>query len=261
MARTDKTKNNVLLYLFFLCCAIVLVLELTTTVVADVASPTSLTSGASGGFNESQYPSKNVTALAGNVTEVTIVGTTPTKAWQGYYGNITGTLTLEDASGNVFYNWTVNEPKGEVYASKNSSITWTQIECFNFTANETVINLTEAEAAYNIDVNDSDGINETFNETSHSTFYVGTTTITTNTCPSTYVFDDSGTQSTNWENILLTDNESLIFTTIIENDLANQDADPTGFNGIAYDFQLLVAEDGHDSDFSTTEYFFWVELE
>ena len=59
-------------------------------------------------------------ALAGNVTEITITGFTITQTWQGYFGNITGSITLDDGSGNTLYDWAADasfSPIGEIYAA------------------------------------------------------------------------------------------------------------------------------------------------
>ena len=97
--------------------------------------------------NVSAYIPANLTNVAaGNVTEITLYGISTTKAWAGYYGNITGTITLEDAAGYVFYNWTALEPKGEIYASINDTISWADISCFEFDG-----------SAGNFDVDDAEG--------------------------------------------------------------------------------------------------------
>ncbi|RJQ15473.1 hypothetical protein C4573_04925 [Candidatus Woesearchaeota archaeon] len=227
----------------------------------DPVSPQSITQISTSGFDTTDYPAQNTTAIAGNVTELSITALAPTQSWQGYFGNITGTITLQDASGNIFYNWTVAEPKGEIYASLNSSINWSAIKCFNFTANTSLeINLTTMESTYNIQTADVDGIDETFNETSNPTIYVGQYTVAASSCPTTYVYQNTGKQYTNFINTLLTDKEKLVYTTVIENDQTNNNTDVTGYNGQSYDFQMLVAEDGHNADTSTTIYYFWVEI-
>jgi len=64
----------------------------------------------------------NTTAIAGNVTELAISGYSITQSWQGYFGNVTGTIMLADNSDNVMYNWSLASPEGEIYASTNDSI-------------------------------------------------------------------------------------------------------------------------------------------
>ena len=48
---------------------------------------------------------ESIQALAGNVTEININGFSTTQSWQGYFGNVTGTIQLADASDNQMYNW------------------------------------------------------------------------------------------------------------------------------------------------------------
>ena len=134
-------------------------------------------------------PAQSIQAQAGNVTEVNIHGYSPTQSWQGYFGNITGTIQLADANDNVMYNWSLASPQGEIYSSTSSSLDWTQIQCFNFTAtgigsgntveleedwgntSKNGMNLTELEAAYGIEWDDVDGVNETFNLQDHDAFF------------------------------------------------------------------------------------------
>jgi len=187
----------------------------------------------------------------------------PTHAWQGYFGNITGDIVLEDALGFTFYDWYDALPKGEIYASTNQSVLWGSIHCFNYTSDGTTqINLSMENAVYGMNAIDRDSINETFNDTRHPTFYVGPVTVTQNTCPATYVFQNSARQDANFVNVLLTDNTSLVFTTILENKDLSTSTKLAGYNGMSTSFQLLVAEDGHTtaSTAAITTYFFWVEL-
>ncbi|MFH1801966.1 MAG: hypothetical protein ABH864_00780 [archaeon] len=77
----------------------------------------------------------NSSAFAGNITEIVVTAYSTTQSWQGYVGNVSGAVELADASGDVLYNWSAAQPDGEVYASTSSSISWRNIQCFNFTAN------------------------------------------------------------------------------------------------------------------------------
>ncbi|MEA2037843.1 MAG: hypothetical protein U9O94_10135, partial [Nanoarchaeota archaeon] len=110
-----------------------------------------------------------VKAQAGNITALSIDATTVTKSWQGYYGNISGSVTLDDNVNYTMYSWSAVTPEGEVYASNASSVTWSNIKCINFTGNmsENQINVTVLEDMFGMGAADSDGVNETF-----STLYV-----------------------------------------------------------------------------------------
>ena len=262
----NKKKNSTILILGFLA-----IFSLMTVLVwADSDDPygvRNINKGASSRSNTSSYPPANLTDVtAGNITEINLTGISTTKAWAGYYGEITGTITLENSDGYVFYNWTANEPKGEIYACTNDTITWSAISCFEFDGSAGNFDVDAAEAWYGIEDDDEDGINETYTDDTNLEFRVGTHLITANTCPATNAYqDNAGAQSAvdgNFENVLLTDDDSLIFVTIIENDEADNSTDITGYDGSTHDFQLLVAEDGHDGEEdATTTYYFWAEIE
>jgi len=209
--------------------------------------------------NTSSYPPASTQAEAGNVTQLNLTAISTTKAWQGYYGEITGTITLENANGDVFYNWSAMEPKGEIYASINNTINWDNIQCFEWSGTP---DLETVESWYGIEDDDADGINETFTDDSNIAFSVGTHNISANTCPATNVYQNGGPVPGNFENVLLTDGVTIIFTTIIENNEADNATDIVGFDGQTHDFQLLVAENGHDGyEDTTTTYYFWAEIE
>jgi hypothetical protein len=219
--------------------------------------------------NVSVYTPDDVEAEAGNVTELQLTAIATTKSWQGYYGNISGQISLEDTQGNVFYNWTSVEPKGEIYASTTNTIEWTNITCFNWTGQS--ITVETEEARYGITDDQGDGIDETYGSSGlDKNFFVGSRNITgvSNdvgaTCQTTNTFQ-YGLQgvSDQFENVLLTDNAgALVFTTVIENNDANNATDINGFDNAPHDFQLMVAEDGHDGqEDTTTTYYFWAEIE
>ncbi len=199
-------------------------------------------------------------AQAGNVSELTMNHTTVTKGWQGYYGNVTGTIVLDDALNNSMYTWTWADPYGEVFATRESSaVNWTSgnIVCANITHIET------EETALNFNLGtgqDVDGINETFNETnSHPEFNVSSTGFTANTCNftvSTYVNDAYGTRDFNETLLYSSSNADLIYAAIINQ--GGADGFKSGTDN--YDFQMIVAEDGHQGDTTTTNYYFYVEL-
>lgn len=232
--------------------------------------PTSLTRGA----DETQTPDAAVstTAVAGNITQLTITATTQTKHWQGYYGDVTGTIVLDDASDYTLYDWPLLEPKGEIYATVNSTTpAWATVICFNFTGGYGGAgDLTDWERYYNMTFNDVDGINETFNMTTHIPIDIGTVnTIAQDTCPSTYLHQNDTFQTTNFNEVLLQDSGGrLIFTAILENDLEGVNTDLQGFKGTVFtpDFQMIVAEDGTSRtggqiNTARTTYYFYVDIE
>ncbi|MBW2965044.1 hypothetical protein KY363_06310 [Candidatus Woesearchaeota archaeon] len=203
-----------------------------------------------------------IPALAGNVTELSIVANTVTQTWQAYYGNITGTITLDDAMNNTIYNWALAEPEGEIYASEAPiDFTYGNIFCYDFEANDAGYSafntLAEYEALLGLQGDDVDGINETFTEgTNYDPFYVGSWHVDS-TCPTTQMFDQNEEKDPDkFQEMLLYDNTSnrLVYTAIIEQDAL-------GIGGRGWDFEMIVGENGHDGDSAATAYYFYVELE
>ena len=195
---------------------------------------------------------QSVQAQAGNVTELNIFGYSVTQSWQGYFGNVSGTIQLADSSDNIMYNWSLADPEGEIYASVNSSINWAGTSCWDMNSNINIL-----ESAYNIASDDVDGIDETFNWATHSEFYVNNIHIAANSCNSTRIFDSTGQgTANNYEEVILEGGSGeIIWTAIIEEGAVN------GFDGRNHDFQMLVPEDGHGTDLDTTPYYFYVELQ
>jgi len=250
--------------------SIFLLIILAANLLTATPSGASISPGAS-----SQTPSgqaSNHSAIAGNITEMTIFsGSGGSQSWQGYYGNVSGGLSLGDSSSNVMYNWSLATPNGEVYASTNSSITWSNLQCFNFSAsgtytdesgnggttNQNGTNASILEAEYNIGPTDIDGINETFATNNHDLFYSSNMEFSTDECRSFQLFNNESTpEDGRFEEIIMYEpaSKSVIFTSILEESRA-------GFNNKEVDFQMLVPEDGHGADTQTTMYFFFIEIE
>jgi len=235
---------------------VALLLLLVTAVSGDPSAPLSIEQGTSSRANLTAT-GNDVLAQAGNVTELSLNGISITNTWQGYYGNVTGRLTLQNANNNTLYDWSTISSEGEVYASLNDTINWSSVGCVNFTANGSdALNVSLLETQFGIQDGDVDGFNETFNQTFSGEFLVGTVKINvSNNCPMTTLYNSSGAQSVHFQELLLEDTSSdtLIFASIVDND---QD----GFIGGPVDFQMLVAEDGHSGDTATTTYYFYTEM-
>ena len=123
--------------LVLLALIIILAVCSAVYVFGDPAAPTTATASDAQRANISQYGTKSIPASAGNVTKLTLVGTSVTQTWQGFYGNITGTITLDDASNYTFYDWSLAEPQGEIYATNATVSDWSTAHCFNFSNNGT----------------------------------------------------------------------------------------------------------------------------
>jgi hypothetical protein len=163
------------------------------------------------------------------------------------------------------YDWSLASPEGEIYAS-TSTVTWTSgnVKCYDLNLSEVGYSahyvLTELESGLGLATADIDGVDETFPEVApggYDFFYAGEYLVNS-TCPSTQTYNGSETKDTNsFQEVLLYDNTSnaIVYTAIIE------ETEPVGFNDQYWDFQMLVGEDGHAGDTSTTTYYFYVELE
>jgi len=200
----------------------------------------------------------SVQAQAGNVTALKINATRITSRWQGYYGNITGEITLDDADNNTLYSWDLSNPEGEIYAVNDSkSVLWTQVICLNMsitTSNN--VTLAALENSLGMGTNDVDGVNETFNNSRGGSFSVGSSvTIGDDSgCGWTSLNVNDGPDTVKFNETILTDNGSnhnVIYVAVLEQD-------QQGFQGSNLDFQMLVGENGDVT--SATEYYFYVEL-
>lgn len=258
-----NNKRGGLLKSLILSSVLLLICAFIASAVSEPKGPSTLivTKNETRSQDESPW---QINAAAGNVSELLITQVRVTEAWQGYYGNITGTIVLDDADDYTLYDWSLPNPTGEVYASNGSSVTWADINCFNLTNQSTGggagwWNVTTVETDFNITEVDLDGLDETFNTT-----YVNTTGFTVggilinneDECAQANTYVDEAHQVGRFREVLLTDNNSLIFTTILENSV---DGYQTGTD--PHDFQMLVLEDGHPGqESSTTPYYFYVEL-
>ena len=87
----------------------------------------------------------------------------------------------------------------------------------------------------------------------HPLFYTNNIDHTAGECYNTQLYNNNGVGT--FYEVLLTDGSNTVYASILE------EADTTGFDGNYYDFEMIVLEDGHGTDTSTTDYYFWVELE
>ncbi len=230
-------------------------------VSAAPTGPSNIIRGASqrAGLNSTE---KTQVAEAGNMTALKVNATSITARWQGFYGNITGEFTLDDASNNTLYNWLIVTVQGEIYASNGTNVAWSSIDCANFSANgkEKNVNLSTLNTligyASDIEQGNSDSVNATFNQTygdDASTFAVGTRTINNaDNCSMATLFVNEVYQTARFKEVLLTDNISIIFTALLEQD-------QTGFSGSTLDFEMIVGVNGSQSG-TTKNYYFYVEL-
>lgn len=246
-------KNNLVLNILLL--GLLFVLINANIALSEPEAPTIISSESS---RRNYTEVTTIDATAGNVTALSIHGTTSTRTWQGFYGNITGALTLSNSANAVMYNWSLVVPKGQMYATTNSSINWAQnnIECYDYTNNDAVyFSIAELESSFSIPTDAADSIQNTFNQIDHETIYVASNTILENTCPSTKLYQNEA-PGQDFSQLLLyaQDSSSVLFTSVIP-------GNTIGFDGSLMDFQLIVPSDGREGNTQPTTYYLYVELE
>ncbi|MBS3110441.1 hypothetical protein J4227_07980 [Candidatus Woesearchaeota archaeon] len=172
--------------------------------------------------------------------------------WKAYYGNVTGTLTLDDAAGNTIYNWPLptSSLTGYVYATRAAgSVTWASVAC------ATVPQIETENFAINHSANPNDNITATFNSTLHTAFTVAGTSLSNCRSTSTFKNDSRQTQTSadDFQEIVIHDGTNVIYGTNIETNVWSYN------NGTA-DFQILVPENGLAAPSGSIAYYFYVEL-
>jgi hypothetical protein len=200
--------------------------------------------------NGTVNPATMIITSGGTIATVLLNATTQNPHWKAYVGNVTGKLVLEDALSYSIYEWNVTVPAGEVYVTRNDSINWPNIICANST------NLATEDAAMNHTLSADDSISNTFTGTTHRGFWTGSVEFIANQCNhtiTTYVNGTAQSPTSLFQEIVLWDRTSLVYSTIMENNLV-------GFNRKVYDFQMIVPERGWEGPVSSTAYYFYVEL-
>jgi hypothetical protein len=183
-------------------------------------------------------------ATGGAITNVDHTSaTTQTYNWAGYYGDVGGTLRLGTDNAKM-YEWATADTGGEVYASTSDSITWGSI------VGESGAHV-DSNLSYLADKSDSATI--TF-DSLNSALNVGNVLIEAGNASATHTFVNGNAQSTNFEEVILTDGTNIVWTaTISPNSEGFEDATAP------HDYQMIVPEDGSGNSDATT-YYFYVEL-
>jgi hypothetical protein len=179
-------------------------------------------------------PVNNVTADGGNITEINISASTQTMAWQGFYGEVNGSIILADASGDLFYLWNITNISGEIYSSLDGAIVFASI----FPEN----NCSRPNWLTGFDYSDSS--NNTFINNTNNQVQVGNVIINSSTACAVYTYVSSTAQSSTFHELILTDdpnnrtNASIGGNTSVYATIINKDT--TGYDGATHDYQLLV---------------------
>ena len=220
---------------------LVLMLALFAQSVAGLPNGASVSAGAPDGKGIF-FSGITSTTLGGSNVSVNITGETQTIGWQGFFGEVTGNLTLRDSLFNQLFSWETATPQGEIYVSRDSNVDFTSITAQN-----------DCTIDEDLTGTGSDRVNSTFNASSNSEFIVGATTIAANSACSTNSFVNDIGQTSSFEQVILTDDggTTAIYAALI-------DADTTGYDGSSHDYQIVVPE---NSTNATSVYFFYAEIE
>ncbi len=190
-------------------------------------------------------PTTSINTAGSNVSEININSVISTTAWQGYYGNITSSTLLADKNQNVMFKWNASLSTGQVFASRNNSISWETVNC---ATNDTIVN---EDVYLGKTGSEIDSVNKTFYARNHLHFVVGARLL--QHCASTTL--GSNETSGNFWNILIGDNEgtgNAIYTGLIN-------SDTSGFKNEPVDFELLVPVNGKIEG-NVVPYYFYLEL-
>lgn len=199
-------------------------------------------------FGPTRSP-QSLSNARGTISTITLDALQQNSRWKAYVGNVTGTLTLDDANNNSIYQWpTGSSVSGEVYASRNASLDFTSVAC----APQAII---DSEDSYFSNTGiDPSSINATFNSTDHTATTVNGQVLSS--CPMTalYVSDAAVAQTSAaaFQQILINDsNNNLVFVSLMNDDAV-------GFDGRTFDFQMIVPE---NTTGAINDYYFYVELD
>jgi hypothetical protein len=188
----------------------------------------------------------SVDTQAGNISLLDIRTSSMTQHWQGYFGQVGGTILLTDAWGSTLYDWSIVGPIGEIYATRAPDVNFENIDCSNTTE------ISAEESFIGQEIFDPESVRNTFTTNTHPAFSVGSFVVQENTCNATNLFVNSTAQSASFYELLLSDDAAnLVYTAIV-------DANQTGFDNNQYDFQMLVGENGNDA--ALTPYYFFMEI-
>lgn len=213
------------------------------SIFAMAAVPVSAGPGTTSATEESSTnpdptASGTITTQGGEISNVTLVADSFTERWAGFYGNVTGTISLGSAEAGTAdlykWDWTVAD-EGEVIASTSNSITWADL--VNGAAAEV-----DAANAWNFD-SGSDKAADTFVDDTGS-FTIGDATAAaaplalTEGGYNTGIIKDATT---------VTGKGDLLFVVSIN-------TGGTTFNGETHDFEMIVPTG------ATENYYFYVEL-
>lgn len=218
----------------------VLAIMLAIFLQAALAAPSGMTLTSGIPQTKDFFVTTTITATGGATVNLNGSTETQTLVWQGFYGNVLGNVTLRDTSGDQLYSWNFTQKSGTVFATQATGVNFANITAYN-----------DCNVDQNITGTGSDRVNLTFTPSSNTAFLIGDVTIAANTACRTNTYVNNATQTTRFEEIILTANGvTPIYATRIE-------SAQTGFDGQPHDFQLIIPD---KEDSNTTTYYVYAEM-
>lgn len=225
--------------------AIILIISFVTVMLSGIVSAEPTGQTPTVGTPATYDPAAgSATAKGGNITNITFSNMlTSTNKWQGYYGNVSGSIILGTAAGDKMFEWPVSTMAGQVFASQDTDV--------NFTEWVALQNRTGAQidTDFGFTAADSDSATKTFNDDPSAIVVAGRSIDgVANTSAKTYNAADAET----WWTIALAGSSpaeaNYVFAGIISND-------GNAYDGTTKDFQMIVPVNA-----APETYYFYVEL-
>ncbi|MBW6442646.1 hypothetical protein K0A97_02585 [Patescibacteria group bacterium] len=243
--------KNFPLNLIVLIASLIVILLTTSFVVAEQTGPDSI--NITGNETKLALPGVEVNISGGYISSLNITASIQNPRWKAFVGWVFGLFTLDNSNGSTIYDWQLATISGNVYATRNDTLVqWDQIKCANS-------DILESENIILNHSNPNDNLTATFSGNTHDDFYVGTTHILSDSCPSLYTYINDTSQNESFQEVVLFDGVdylspgNLIYTTILEDSIE-------GYDGNKYDFQMIVPERGNSDWEGATAYYLYIEL-
>ena len=182
--------------------------------------------------------------VTGAPTNITLDINSTTLHWQGFYGNVTGSIALGYGSSKL-KTWDLGPKSGQVYISTSANINFSQI-------NSTDVLLNDVDSAFTFLSGADDSANLTGVEDSNSQINISNYVLAANSRPVIYSRDKSGSAS--WQQIVLAHTTPSGKDTFVFGGIIREGAQ--AFNGQAADFQIVVPTSGILNTTGESYYFY-----
>jgi hypothetical protein len=218
--------------------SVLIALSILAIVVAPVSAIPGSTSVSLGtATNPAPAASGEVVTEGNEITEVNLTVDSYTERWAGFYGNVSGSISLSDGSHDLYqWTWTATNEGKVIASTAGSGIDWANL------AND---DATTADTAWGFG-SVSDQVEDTFTENA-AEFTIGGQTITGAKAVTTGGSSGYKTAITN-DGATLAKGDFQFVVSIIN--------DGTTFNTETHDFEMMVPTD----ETAGETYFFYVEL-